>query len=250
MYLIALCDDEVEQLHKTERIFAEYRNSHSGEDFRVESFESAEKLLALIERQEYLPDLIIMDIYMPDKLGIEAVRELRRMGNRSQVVFLTTSREFALDAYEVEAAQYLVKPLSGEKLFLLLDRFLKEMEEERRKYILLRIENTLQRIAVDDIVYCEAQGKVQCMHFANGTQCILRITMAKIVEMLSPYSAFMRVGIAYLVNMEHVEYLNKAEIQMVTGKKIYLPRGAFQAVREKYFAYYCGEFSFTKQRVD
>jgi len=48
------------------------------------------------------------------------------------------------------------------------------------------------------------------------------------------------VGIAYLVNMEHIEYLNKTEIQMDTGKKIYPPRGAYQAVRERYFAYYCG----------
>lgn len=240
MYLIALCDDEVEQLHKTEQLLTEYRNSHLVEDFRVESFESAGELLDLIERQSYLPDLIILDIYMPDKMGIEAARELRRMGNRSQIVFLTTSKEFALDAYEVEAVQYLVKPLSGEKLFPLLDRFLKETEEERKKYILVRIENTLQRIAVDDIVYCEAQGKVQCLHFANGTQCMLRITMAKIVEMLSPYPEFMRVGIAYLVNMEHIEYLNRTEIQMDTGKKIYPPRGAYQAVRERYFAYYCG----------
>lgn len=240
MYQIALCDDEAEQLHKTEQLFIKYRNSHAAEDFRVESFESAGKLLDLIERQEYLPDLIVMDIYMPDKMGIEAARELRRMGNRSQIVFLTTSKEFALDAYEVEAAQYLLKPVSDEKLFPLLDRFLKEMEEEHRKYILVRIENTLQRIAVDDIVYCEAQGKVQCLHFTNGTQCMLRITMAKLVEMLSPYAEFMRVGIAYLVNMEHIEYFNKAEIQMDTGKKIYPPRGAYRAVREKYFAYYCG----------
>lgn len=240
MYLIALCDDEVKQLHKTEQLLTEYRNSHLVEDFRVESFESAEDLLDLIERQSYLPDLIILDIYMPDKMGIEAARELRRMGNRSQIVFLTTSKEFALDAYEVEAVQYLVKPLSDQKLFPLLDRFLKETEEERKKYILVRIENTLQRIAVDDIVYCEAQGKVQCLHFANGTQCMLRITMAKIVEMLSPYPEFMRVGIAYLVNMEHIEYLNKTEIQMDTGKKIYPPRGAYQVVRERYFAYYCG----------
>ncbi len=120
-------------------------------------------------------------------------------------------------------------------------RFLEEIEEDRRRYILMRIEGMVQRIAVDDIVYCEAQGKTQCIHFANGTQCMLRITMAKIVEMLSPYTEFMRVGIAYLVNMEHIEYVSKVEIQMDTGKKIYPPRGSYQMVREKYFAYYCGE---------
>ena len=241
MYLIALCDDEVEQLHKTEEVLTDYRNLHPRENFRVKRFESAGILLDLIRKEEFLPDLIVMDIYMPDQMGIEAARELRRMGNHCRIVFLTTSREHALDAYEVEAAQYLVKPLSKEKLFPLLDRFLEEIEEERRRYILMRIEGMVQRIAVDDIVYCEAQGKTQYMHFANGTQCMLRITMAKIVEMLSPYTEFMRVGIAYLVNMEHIEYVSKVEIQMDTGKKIYPPRGSYQMVREKYFAYYCGE---------
>ena len=241
MYLIALCDDEVEQLHKTEQIFTQYRAHHLTEDFRIERFENAGALLEMIEKQGYLPDLIMMDIYMPDQLWIEAARELRRMGNRSRIVFLTTSKDFALDAYEVEASQYLIKPLSSKTLFPLLDRFLEEIGEERRKYILIRIEGKVQRIAVDDIVYCEAQGKTQCLHFANGTQCMLRITMAKIAQMLSPYPEFMRVGIAYLVNMEHIECISKLEIQMDTGRKIYPPRGAYQAVREKYFAYYCGE---------
>lgn len=241
MYQIALCDDEVEQLHKTEQIFEEYRNSHSRENFHVESFESAEMLLDLIRKGEFLPDLIMMDIYMPDRLGIEAARELRRMGNQCRIVFVTASKDYALDAYEVEATQYLVKPLSEKKLFSLLDRFLEEIEEERKRYILLRIEGMVQRIAVDDIVYCEAQGKIQYVHFANGTQCMLRTTMAKIVEMLSPYPEFMRVGIAYLVNMEHIECISKMEIQMDSGRKIYPPRGSYQTVRDKYFAYYCGE---------
>lgn len=241
MYLIAICDDEVEQLHKTEQIFTEYRSRNSREDFRVESFESAGALLESIEKEEFLPDLIMMDIYMPGKLGIEAARELRRTGNQCRIVFVTTSRDYALDAYEVEAAQYLVKPLTREKLFPLLDRFLEEIEEERKRYILMRIEGMVQRIAVDDIVYCEAQGKNQYVHFANGSQCTLRITMAKIVEMLESYSEFMRVGIAYLVNMEHIECISKLEIQMDNGKKIYPPRGSYQTVRDKYFAYYCGE---------
>lgn len=241
MYLIALCDDETEQLHKTEQMLTEYLDSHPEADFRVDCFENADTLLNMIEEEVYLPDLILLDIYMPDKLGVEAARELRRMGNHCRIVFLTTSREHALDAFEVEAVQYLLKPLDAEKLFPLLDKILREMQEERKRYVLLRIEGTVQRVAVDDIIYCEAQGKFQYLHFADGSQCMLRVTMAKLVEMLEPYDEFVRVGVAYLMNMEHIECVSKQEIRMDTGKKIYPPRSAFQAVREKYFAYYCGE---------
>lgn len=241
MYLIALCDDEREQLHKTEQMLGEYLGSRPKADFRAECFEHADALLAKIEEEAYLPDLILMDIYMPGKLGIEAARELRRMGNQCRIVFLTTSKEHALDAFEVDAAQYLVKPLSEQKLFPLLDKLLLEIEEERKRYVLLRIEGTVQRVAVDDIVYCEAQGKFQYLHFTDGSQYTMRVTMARIVEMLEPYSEFMRVGVAYLVNMEHIECVGKQEIRMDTGKKIYPPRNAYQAVRDRYFSYYCGE---------
>lgn len=241
MYLIALCDDEREELHKTEQMLGEYLESRPKADFRVECFEHADALLDKIEVAAYLPDLILMDIYMPDKLGIEAARELRRMGNQCRIVFLTTSKEHALDAFEVDAAQYLVKPLGAQKLFLLLDKLLTEIEEERKRYVLLRVDGRVQRVAVDDIIYCEAQGKLQYLHFADGSQCTLRVTMARLVEMLEPYSEFMRVGVAYLVNMEHIECVGRQEIRMDTGKKIYPPRNAYQGVRDRYFAYYCGE---------
>ena len=70
MYLIALCDDETEQLQKTTQMIKEYQYSHTGEDFRVECFESADKMLDLIEEKEYFPDLILMDIYMPDRKSV------------------------------------------------------------------------------------------------------------------------------------------------------------------------------------
>jgi DNA-binding LytR/AlgR family response regulator len=239
MYLIALCDDETEQLHKTEKMLAEYRESHPEADLRVECFENADALLTRIGDEAYLPDLVLMDIYMPDILGIEAARELRRMGNHCRIVFLTTSREHALDAFEVEAAQYLVKPLAEDKLSAVLDKLLMEIQEERKRFVLLQIDGTVQRVAVDDIIYCEAQGKFQYLHLSDGSQCMLRLTMTKLVELLVPYTEFMRVGVAYLVNMDHIECVGKQEIRMDDGKKIYPPRNACQTVRERYFAYYC-----------
>lgn len=67
------------------------------------------------------------------------------------------------------------------------------------------------------------------------------MTMSEIYEMLSRYPEFVRVGIAYIVNLEHVDNLNAREVQMDNGKKIYLPRGSYQPLRERYFGYYCGE---------
>lgn len=241
MYVIALCDDEAAELDKTAQLLVEYDKKYAEADFKVERFDSADRLLGMVREKGCQPDLVIMDIYMPDKMGIEAAKELREMGSTCRILFLTTSKEHALDAFGVGAAQYLVKPVSAVKLFPVLEKFFEEAQEERRKYLLLRIEGRIQRVAVDDIVCCEAQGKMQCLYFLDGRQCMVRITMAEICGMLLQYPEFTRIGIAYIVNMEHIENLSRQEVQMDNGKKIYPPRGAYQPLRERYFGYYCEE---------
>lgn len=239
MYFIALCDDEMSELDKTERVLGSYGQKHPELDYKIERFMSAEELLYLIRERGYMPDLIIMDIYMPDMLGIDAAKELRDMGNRCKILFLTRSKEHALDAFGVEAVQYLVKPVSESGIFSVLDKLIQEAAEACRKYILLRIEGRIRRVAVDDIVSCEAQGKMQRLYFTDGTQCELRMTMAQLWEQLSPYCEFIRAGAAYIINMEHIDNLKKQELLMDNGRRIYPPRGSYQNLRERYFEYFC-----------
>ncbi|MDE6844746.1 MAG: response regulator, partial [Lachnospiraceae bacterium] len=121
MYLIALCDDEPAELDKTEKLLGDYEKKFPGLEFMTRCFESAEELLCLVREKNYIPDLIFMDIYMPDKksnsnpLGIEAAKELRNMNYKGKIIFLTTSKEYALEAFDVDALQYMVKPVSKEK---------------------------------------------------------------------------------------------------------------------------------------
>jgi len=241
MYLIALCDDMKTELNKTEQMLRGYEKEHPEVDFKIERFDCADKLLYFIEEKDYMPDLILIDIYMPGKTGIDAARTLRIMGMESAIVFLTSSKEHALDAFSVNAAQYLVKPLSTRILFPILDRILTTVEKERRKYLLLQIEGKIQRIPVNDIIYCEAQRKIQYLHLSNNSQCLLRMTMSKIGELLCPYQQFVRVGIAYIINLDHIVNLNQQSIYLDTGKNVYPPRGAYKTLREQYFRYYCEE---------
>ena len=246
MYQIALCDDEATELEKTEKLLGDYEKNTDTE-FMIRCFENADELLRLVREKVYMPDLIFMDIYMPDKkqnsypMGIEAAKELRKMNYRGRIVFLTTSKEYALEAFDVDALQYMVKPVSEEKFFTVLNSLLKDLEEERRKYILLRIEGRLVRVALNHIVYCEAQGKKQCLHLADGMQCILRMTMTELYEQLSQCREFVRIGVAFIVNLGYIGSLNAKEICMDNGMKIYLPRGTYKGLREQYFNYYCRE---------
>lgn len=246
MYRIAICDDVAAELDKTEQLLKEYEREHPRTAFSIECFDHAEKLIDMVREKDYKPDLMLLDIYMPGKMGIDAARELRETGNQSRIIFLTTSREHALEAFGVGAVQYLVKPVEKEALFPVLDRVLGEIARMQSKYLLLRIEGRIRRVAVDDIVYCEAQGKTQHLYLKDGTQRLLRITIAEICGMLSCYQKFVRIGVAYLVNLEHIDSLNAQELHLDSGKKIYLPRGSYQMLKERYFDYYCGEGAVVK----
>lgn len=245
IYLTALCDDEITELNKTEKILNAYVQQHPEVDFVIEHFQNAGELLYRIEDSNYAPDLIFMDIFMPgpggvsDSLGMEAAKKLRDMGNRAKLFFLTTSREYALEAFDVDAAQYLIKPVAEDRLFGVLDRFLENEREEQKRYILLKVEGRFMRVAVNDIVYCEAQGKTQCLYFADGGECRQRMTMTELYELLSPYREFVRIGAAFIVNLDYIESLSAQDIHLTDGRKIYLPRGAYKGLREQYFNYYC-----------
>lgn len=244
-YLTALCDDESAELNKTEKILNAYEQEHPEVNFVIERFESADELIYRIEDINYAPDLIFMDIFMPgpggvsDSVGMEAAKKLRDMGSRAKLFFLTTSREYALEAFEVEALQYLLKPISQERFFGVLDKFLESGEEERKRCILLKMEGRLVRVPVTDIVYCEAQGKTQCLHFTDGRESRQRMTMTEFFDLLSPYQEFVKIGAAFIVNLEYIDSLSAQDICLTGGRQIYLPRGAYKGLREQYFNYYC-----------
>lgn len=247
-YLTAICDDEKAELKKTEKILTAYEQEHSDVHFVIECFENAEDLLYRIEERTYAPDLVIMDIFMPGEkgklasCGMEAAKRLRDLGSRAKLFFLTTSKEYALEAFDVDASQYLLKPIAQERLFYVLDRLVEKEEEERKNCLLLKVEGRLVKVPVNDIVYCEAQGKTQCLYLADDEECRQRMTMSELNELLSPYCKFVRIGAAFIVNLEHIDSLSSQEICLTGGKKIYPPRGAYKGLREQYFNYYCKAF--------
>ena len=93
MYLIALCDDETAELDKTEKLLSDYEKKHPGTEFMTRRFENADELLWLVREKKYMPNLIFMDIYLPDNghnsypLGMEAAKELRNMNYKGKIVF-------------------------------------------------------------------------------------------------------------------------------------------------------------------
>lgn len=241
MYIVAICDDNISELDELESILHLYQETHSDVEFEIHRFKNVDKMLDMVREKNYRPSLLILDIYMPQKLGTTAAKEFREVDSEAKIIFLTSSLEHALEAFRVNASQYLIKPVSEEELFPVLDKVFAELEEEKKKYLLFRTEGKIYRVELNKIIYCESQGKTQCLHLIEGKKMQVRMTMTKLYEMFCLYAEFVKVGISYIVNLRYVESLNAQYLYMTDGTNIHLPRGAYKPLREQYFQYYCGE---------
>lgn len=124
MKRIVVCDDNNTHRDLLKDMLAIYF-SEIQEPIDIREYESGDALVAEAKEEYLKMDLLFLDIHMEGIDGIETARQLRRIGWRIPIIFLTESPEYAVESYEVQAAGYLVKPYSEEQLKETLERIFK-----------------------------------------------------------------------------------------------------------------------------
>ena len=110
---IIICDDSIEDLIKIEKLLQKFLESLEDTDVMVEKFTNPSRLYDKISQKE-LADIYILDMLMKEKTGIDIGSQLRKISNKNVILYITSSDDFALDAYRVHAARYLLKPVREE----------------------------------------------------------------------------------------------------------------------------------------
>lgn len=230
MYQIALCDGEMVELDKVECMLRSRNSPLAESTFVLKRFTNTVDLLQKVEIEHYQPDILLMDISMSGESGIETVRKLQGMGSCERVIFFASSAEYALAAFGVAAVSYLLRPISEKALFQALNRILEQIQYNRCRYVLFEANYHVRRLALEDIIYCEAQGKKQCIYMSEGKYVLLRMTMSRLRETLCIYKEFVGIGVSYIVNLGHVERWDRQTLLLDNGQEIYLPRGAHRGL--------------------
>lgn len=237
MYQIALCDDEEKELDRIETYLAGYQDKRQTQTYRVRRFTSGEAMVDLIREELYMPDLILLDIFMSGITGMDAAKEMRGMGCSMPIIFLTTSRDHALCAYEVDAIQYLVKPLDQDRFYHAMDSAMSRMRKEQESQIVIKVAGGARQLSPGDILYCESQKNYQILYLA-GAECKVRMTTENLWRLLADFPQFGRCGRSYILNMDHIIAVDREEILMDSGSAIYIPRNKAAEFKKRYFAYY------------
>ena len=179
-------------------------------------------------------DLIILDVIMPLLSGIDAARELRNTHQTVPIVFLTSSREFAVDSYDVKALNYLIKPVDAVKLFLILEDFLKTLRQPEA-FFTAKTADGFYRIDIADVDYLEAQNKQVLVHLSNDRTIVIRELFSKCAEVFSPENGFCCCHRSYIVNLSNVEQFSKTEVTTIHNAVIPISRNSYAAFKETYF---------------
>lgn len=138
-YRIAILDDNAADLQRTEEMLSTYSAAHPEHELKTVCFTQAEPFMESVCRTghdgagAWAFDILLMDIYLPDGNGMNCARTLRENGYEGIIIFQSSSAEHAVEAYQVDARQYLLKPISPERFFAAMDRAAEELPKCRKK---------------------------------------------------------------------------------------------------------------------
>lgn len=241
MIKIAVCDDERQELEKAHNYLTKYKKDHTKHEISILSFFSPLELLYYVENQGGF-DLYILDVYMAGMLGTDAARELRKLDNKGEIIFLTSSRDHAIDAFEVDAVQYLLKPYTEKTLFSALDKVFKRFNVERRHMITLKSSEGTVRIFTRDIVFTESgRNNYQIIHTIQGDKMEVRITSSILFDLLAPAKSFVKCGVSINVNLRFIRQITKKVIVFDTGEQVAYPYRVYQSLKDEFLRFQMSE---------
>jgi len=236
MISIAICDDDNIELSRIQRLIDEYENTLSKYRFQIYAFNKIQGFFDYISKNGFF-DILFLDVYMPEMLGTDVARKLRENGDISEIVFITTSTDHAIDAFKVDALNYLVKPFEKDELFSVLDKALSKIHRQSEKYVLLETRTIVRRVPVSEIVYSESYKHIQNIKTIDNQIITVRMTVDELFNMLSENGEFVKSGSSYIVNLQHVREITVKSIMTDTLDMIPVPRGNYTTLKEAYMEY-------------
>ena len=229
---IAICDDEIQFTNTLCPLLERWAEKH-GIRLTLCSFTNGDDLIAS-QRNECV-DLIILDVLMPLLNGIDTARELRHDHPAVPIIYLTSSKEFAVDSYEVNAFYYLIKPVTEERLFPVMDKFLDLYKQQKDTVTVAQTSHGFCRISLTDVDYLEAQNKKVLVHLSSGRIIEIREQFSKCRQIFSPENGFCHCHRSYIVNLNNVEQFSKSELTTYHKASIPISRNRYAAFKDAWF---------------
>jgi two-component system LytT family response regulator len=166
-------------------------------------------------------DLLFLDVQMPELTGISLLKVLQK---KPLVVLTTAYSEYALEGYELDVADYLLKPITFERFLKALDKVLQRLEGKRNTiqdspvqensnpFVFVKDGTKLVKVQLDDILYIEGLKDYVTIH--TKQQKIVSLQRLKVLEEQLPANKFIRIHNSFIVSLKAIEVIHKGEVQV------------------------------------
>lgn len=173
-------------------------------------------------------DIIFLDIQMPELKGTEFAKMIN---SKTRVIFTTAYSEYALEGYELNALDYLLKPITFERFLQAVNKY-KQEETAIDDSITVKSGYDLHKLKYNDILYVESDSEY--VNFYTADKKIMSYQTLKSLERILPTSSFIRVHRSYIVNKQKVSALKGRDL-LIADVKIPVSDSYFEAVKTELF---------------
>ena len=233
MLKIAVCDDSRELLEKVEKDLHEYESVRNT-PVTVHTYTNAVDLLDGLKKTDY--DILILDIIMPGFTGMQAAHEIRKFNEEIKIIFLTSSKEFAIESYSVGAYYYLLKPVLKEKLFSVLDKVVSEITSKQESCVIYT-HMGIVNIPFSKIECLEVYNKHLVFHLSDGSTKETRGALTDYENVFLERKEFLKIHRSYILNMDYIHSIEAGEIATYSGKRFPVSRLLAKDIKEHYMNY-------------
>lgn len=230
MIHIAICDDDSAQLKKTEKLIMEAIAQYSP---KIDRFSDGTELLKAMQNSDYVPDLAVLDIYMPKCSGIEVAKRLNELAPECRIIFLTSYLGYATDVYETRHSYFILKAELTDRIEAALAKALAETTENLR--LCFREGRTVKIVPASEVLYLERNLKKTTIALSSGVE---HTTPAKAEELLKGVNKgmFVHCHQSYWVNLEKVTSMTADSFILSNGMEIPISRSQKKEVKKAFFA--------------
>ncbi len=217
MISVAICDDEKYMSDQIEKSVSDFFHGKNMEVV-VSQFPCGEELL----RYDKPIDLLFLDIQMKETDGMTVARKLRKRGFRGYLIFVTVLKEMVFQSFEVQAFDYLVKPIEQRQFDKTMERLLASMQNAGEANLLIRRGYESHIIALDDIVYCEIIDRKVYLHLISSKIIDYYERIESLESRLD--GRFFRCHRSFLINLQYLKSYQDQTAYMEDGTRIPVSR--------------------------
>ncbi len=236
LYKIAICDDELSQT----KIISEHLARFSVKtdiEFNVERYTNGRELLKKYYNERSPFDILFLDVEMPGMNGIEVAEKIRAVPDRNvMIAFITSYPEYMQESFDVQASQYLSKPVSYELFEEKLKKMLAYIGELETNITVISQKSGETILYLDDIVCIETDKKTNLVVITANGEIVIKGKLAEYENELAD-KYFISVHRSCLANMRYIKKFNADTLEFSTGKTVPVSRRRLAEIKEAFSKY-------------